>query len=73
MEVGTRHFHIVRKSRIFQLNPGHCTIYRSKEFGALCVLIQITKVTCEALDEGIKLENPAIQQLGALPLVFPEG
>lgn len=29
----------------------------------------------EALDEGIKLANVelAIQQLGALPLVFPEG
>lgn len=27
----------------------------------------------EALDEGIKLENPAIQQLGALPHGFLEG
>lgn len=31
------------------------------------------KSICEALDKGIKLENPAIQQLGALPLDFPEG
>lgn len=33
------------------------------------------KCIWEALEEGIKLANVelAIQQLGALPLVFPEG